>query len=153
MSFLLAQLLFLDGESDKFVEECSGSNFFALVNGVLRTPSTHKGTLLDGITRDSMCYLAANNLNLSVVSDEDFPVELLKEADQAFCTGTAAIVTAVQSVTLASDLDNPIEFKSTELGNTLRALLIDIQTGAQKAPDGWFTTVTRADLATVDNIH
>jgi branched-chain amino acid aminotransferase len=77
------------------VSEGSGQNLFLVRDGVVITP-TIDGTLLAGITRDSILKIARE---LGVPTREQ-PVarEMLYTADEVFFTGTAAEVTPVRSV-------------------------------------------------------
>jgi len=76
------------------VSEASGENIFIVRDGVLRTPPLH--TVLDGITRETVCRLAADEgirvEERSVTRDD------LYIADEIFLTGTAAEVTPVREV-------------------------------------------------------
>jgi branched-chain amino acid aminotransferase len=81
-------------DTQGLVSEASGENIFLVRDGVLRTPPLH--TVLDGITRETVCELAA---------DKGIPVEErsvtrddLYIADEIFLTGTAAEVTPVREV-------------------------------------------------------
>lgn len=77
------------------VSEGSGQNLFLVRDGVVITPVID-GTLLAGITRDSILKIARE---LGVPTCEQ-PVarEMLYTADEVFFTGTAAEVTPVRSV-------------------------------------------------------
>lgn len=80
---------------DGMLSEGSGQNVFVVRGGVVYTPPIN-GTLLHGITRDSVITLA-RDLSFEVRS-EPLPRELLYLADEVFFTGTAAEVTPVRSV-------------------------------------------------------
>ena len=59
-----SQTLWPDPAEDKYVEELSGMNFFAVIDGVLTTPKLGR-TILKGITRDSLIKLAkSKNISL-----------------------------------------------------------------------------------------
>ena len=81
-------------DTQGLVSEATGENIFLVRDGVLHTPPLH--TVLDGITRATVCELAA---------DKGIPVEErlitrddLYIADELFLTGTAAEVTPVREV-------------------------------------------------------
>ena len=76
------------------VSEATGENVFLVRDGVLRTPPLH--TVLDGITRNTICELARDRdfeLVESPVTRDDLYV-----ADELFLTGTAAEVTPIREV-------------------------------------------------------
>ena len=77
------------------VSEGSGQNIFIVRNGVLITPELD-GTLLPGITRDSVLTIA-RDIGIPT-SEQPVPREMLYTADEAFFTGTAAEVTPIRSV-------------------------------------------------------
>ena len=77
------------------ISEGSGQNLFLVRDGVLITPPL-EGTLLQGITRDSVITLA-RDMDLPV-REQAVPREALYMADELFFTGTAAEVTPIRSV-------------------------------------------------------
>lgn len=91
------QVVFLDAVERRFVEELGGMNvFFVFDDGSLQTPPL-TGTILPGITRDSLIILA-RELGLTV-REEPYAIDQW-QADaasgrlrEAFACGTAAVVT------------------------------------------------------------
>jgi branched-chain amino acid aminotransferase len=77
------------------VSEGSGQNTVLVANGTVITPPIN-GTLLAGITRESILAIAAD-LGLPV-REQPVPREMLYAADEVFLTGTASEVTPVRSV-------------------------------------------------------
>ena len=76
-----------------FVAECTGENIFLVRDGIMYTPP--KGSILEGITRDTVIKLAGD-LGIPVV-EEMITRDQLYIADEVFITGTAAeIVPAVK---------------------------------------------------------
>ncbi|MBM3286384.1 MAG: branched-chain amino acid transaminase [Candidatus Eisenbacteria bacterium] len=77
-----------------YVAEGPGENFFIVKDGLVRTPPL--GAILPGITRASIIQLATD-LGYEV---EEAPLTLqdVVSADEAFFTGTAAEVTAIQQM-------------------------------------------------------
>ena len=84
--------LLLDMEG--FVAEGPGANFFYEKDGVLYTPPL--GNILPGITRQTILEIC-RELDLPVV-EKLFKPEDLFDADSAFFCGTAAEVTAIESI-------------------------------------------------------
>ena len=105
-NYVISQLMRLEAEEngyaeaiglgpDGLVSEGSGQNLFIVDAGILYTPRID-GTLLNGITRDSILKLAAN---LGIPTREQaIPREMLYIADELFFTGTASEITPVRSV-------------------------------------------------------
>jgi branched-chain amino acid aminotransferase len=80
---------------DGLISEGSGQNVFVVQRGVIFTSSSN-GTLLPGITRDSIITLA-RDAGLDV-REGPLQREMLYTADEIFLTGTASEVTPVRSV-------------------------------------------------------
>lgn len=81
-------------DSNGFVAEGSGQNFFYEKDGKLFTPPL--GNILPGITRATIIDLA-REAGVEVY-EQHFKPEALKEADSAFFTGTASEVAGIQSI-------------------------------------------------------
>ena len=99
-SFDCAQVLFLDATPEQRVEEMGGMNIMFVENGTLVTPPL-SGTLLPGVTRDSILKLA---VDLGIrVQEEAYPlVDLLAKLkngsiQEAFACGTAATITGIDN--------------------------------------------------------
>jgi branched-chain amino acid aminotransferase len=81
-------------DTQGLVSEASGENIFLVRDGELRTPPLH--TVLDGITRGTVCELAADKGIR--VEERSITRDDLYIADEIFLTGTAAEVTPVREV-------------------------------------------------------
>ncbi|WP_374942228.1 branched-chain amino acid aminotransferase [Sphingomonas sp.] len=135
------QVVFLDAAERRWIEELGGMNiFFVFDDGTLRTPAL-TGTILPGITRDSILTLArAQGLR---VEEEPYAVEDWR-ADAAsgrlvesFACGTAAVVTPIGQV---SGPDYAFTIGTGATGQTTQRIL-DQLTALQRArapdPHGW----------------
>ena len=130
--------LWLDPVERRLIDEFSGMNLFAVINGELHTPQL-TDSILAGVTRNSIIALArADNM---VVHERPMPIdELLADISCGKCTeviatGTAAIVTPVSEL---GDADGQVySTQETSVSDRLRARLLAIQT--RQAPDqfGW----------------
>jgi len=82
-------------------EEAGASNFFAYFarNHTLITPSVAFLTFMPGVTRNSIMLLARTECNCCVL-EERLTVGDLREADEAFCCGSGAVITPVGCVSL-----------------------------------------------------
>lgn len=96
------QVVFLDATERRWIEELGGMNiFFVGADGSLRTPPL-TGTILPGITRDSLIQLARDEG--IIVREEPYAVEAWRaDAEsgrlaEAFACGTAAVVTPIGRV-------------------------------------------------------
>ena len=134
------QVVFLDAAEHRWVEELGGMNiFFGFADGTLQTPPL--GTILPGITRDSLLRLARDSG--LVVREEGYTLDQWR-ADaasgrlvEAFACGTAAVITPIGQVksaggdfTIGSGAPGPIAIR-------LRERLVAIQRGHAPDPYGW----------------
>lgn len=127
-----SQTLWLDAEQKRFVEEFSGMNFFAVIDGKIVTPKL-SGTILPGVTRASIIDLA-RQLGYRV-EEVELDIKTLmtalkdKSCSEVFATGTAAVVSSMNLI------EDP-KFGSYELADAgypvataLRSELTAIQRG------------------------
>ena len=137
------QVLFLDAAEHKWIEELGGMNlFFAFADGSLTTPPL-TGTILPGVTRDSLLTLARED-GLTV-REEPYSLEQWRadaesgQLIEAFACGTAAVVTPVGKV---SGNDGEFTIGSGgpgQLTGKLKARLVAIQRGEEADTHGWVT--------------
>ncbi len=135
------QVLFLDAIERRWIEELGGMNiFFVFDDGSISTPPLG-GTILAGITRDSLIQLARDQG--LVVREEPYAIDQCRaDAEsgrlrEAFACGTAAVVTSIGRMTVG---DSEFTIGGGGPGQTtdrLRRALIDIQHGAAADPHGW----------------
>eukprot|EP00189_Rhodosorus_marinus_P010170 CAMPEP_0184743744 /NCGR_PEP_ID=MMETSP0315-20130426/6568_1 /TAXON_ID=101924 /ORGANISM="Rhodosorus marinus, Strain UTEX LB 2760" /LENGTH=330 /DNA_ID=CAMNT_0027215155 /DNA_START=63 /DNA_END=1055 /DNA_ORIENTATION=- len=130
-------VLYKNSSESHFVEEASTSNLFFVRDGKLYTPDTSRRTILEGITRASLIYLARNELGMEVVDNESLTVEMLKSSEEVFLSGTAAGVARVKTLTFEDESGTDYNYPSYEVGKKLKEMLLDIQNGKRKAPPSW----------------
>jgi branched-chain amino acid aminotransferase len=135
------QVVFLDAVERKWIEELGGMNlYFAMRDGSLITPPL-SGTILPGITRDSIMQLAREEgltvreerYSLDQWRDDAASGELL----ETFACGTAAVVTPVGKV---CGRDGEFVIGSGgpgQLTGRLKARLVAIQRGEAADVHGW----------------
>jgi branched-chain amino acid aminotransferase len=79
---------------DGYVGEATGANLFLVIDGKLHTPTPD--CFLDGITRKTVIALAKAR-GIEVI-ERHIPFEDLRQATEAFVTGTAAEITPVRQI-------------------------------------------------------
>jgi branched-chain amino acid aminotransferase len=135
------QVVFLDAIDRKWVEELGGMNiFFVFEDGSIQTPPLD-GTILHGITRDSLLTLA-RDMGLTVREDNYSIDQWKTDAEsgrltEAFACGTAAVVTPIGRV---KGVDGEFTIGGQSMGPLtmrLRSALVDIQRGNAPDPYGW----------------
>jgi branched-chain amino acid aminotransferase len=135
------QVLFLDAAEHRWIEELGGMNlFFVKSDGSLVTPPL-SGTILPGITRDSLIALAREE-GLTV-REERYSLDQWRadaasgDLVESFACGTAAVVTPVGKV---ADTNGEFLIGSGgpgQLTQKLRQRLVSIQRGDATDTHGW----------------
>ena len=139
------QVLFLDAVERKWIEELGGMNlYFVFDDGTLVTPAL-TGTILPGITRDSLLALARDE-GLTVREDRYSLDQWREDARsgrliEAFACGTAAVVTPIGKV-----CGHEGEFVigsggPGQLTQKLKQRLVSIQRGEAPDPHGWMMRI------------
>ncbi len=132
-----AQIIYLDASNLEYIDEVGTANFFAIINGKLATPAL-KGTILPGITRSSVLTLAEEKMGMEVEERDISYKELFKDkCTEAFCTGTAAVITPIGSVTIEDKKRIFNEGQPGELTTKLYELLTSIQRLEIEDEYGW----------------
>lgn len=132
------QVLWLDGEEKKYVEEVGSMNIMFVIDGTVVTPMLD-GSILRGITRDS-ALTVLKEFGYKVEERKISIDELIKahkdgKLNEAFGTGTAAVISPVGTITY-KDIDLEINGgKMGEITSWLYDRLTGIQT--QRYPDGF----------------
>jgi branched-chain amino acid aminotransferase len=133
------QVVFLDAQEGKYVEELGGMNmYFVFADGRIVTPAT--GTILEGITRRSIMELA-KSLDLEVderrISIDEWREGVLSgDITEVFACGTAAVVTPVGSLSWDGGA-TPAVTEAGEVTLRIRKALVDIQYGRAEDTHGW----------------
>jgi branched-chain amino acid aminotransferase len=136
-----SQVMYLDAETSTYVEELGGMNlFFVYKDGSVVTPSLD-GTILHGITRDSIVTLLKDSGH--EVQERKITLEEVRESIQSgqitevFACGTAAVVTPVG---LFKSREEEISIGNNEPGAltiAMREELTGIQYGTVKDRHNW----------------
>jgi branched-chain amino acid aminotransferase len=140
------QALFLDAVERRYVDELSGMNvFFGYADGTLVTPPL-AGTILPGITRDSVITLASDR-GLNVVERPYSFDEWRADAEsgalvEAFACGTAAVITPIGTVRWSDGEFSVNGGAPGEVTMSLRQQLVDIQRARADDPHGWVHRVS-----------
>jgi len=138
------QVLWLDACEHKYVEEVGTSNIFFKIDDQLVTPPLD-GSILGGITRDSVLRLAAgwgvNVAERPIAIDEILEANENGRLQEVFGTGTAAVISPVGEF-LYKDKSYVINKGQTgELAARLYTELQAIQNGYQEDPSKWVVRV------------
>ncbi|MBL7664967.1 MAG: branched-chain amino acid aminotransferase [Bacteriovoracaceae bacterium] len=144
------QVLWLDAAEKKYIEEMSGMNFFAIINGELHTPQL-TNTILEGVTRDSILELA-RSLGYKTV-EEKLPInELLKlvkekKCTEAFVCGTASVIVPIGSFHEENGTVYKLADDEGKISLILKDKLLRIQAGLEISPvPTWIHKIPKIDF-------
>jgi len=136
------QVVYLDAVERRYVDELGGMNLFFVMDDATMVTPPLSGTILPGITRDSVMKLASDR----GITTHERPYSMDEwRADaatgrltEAFACGTAAVITPVGTV---RGRDGEFAMGGGELGQSLRDELLDIQRGKRSDTHGWMYKV------------
>ncbi len=133
------QPLWLDSLERRNIEELSGMNFMAVIDGALNTPML-SGSILPGVTRNTLIALAKQQ-KIEVI-ERTMPIdELLKDIESTRCSeifacGTGAIVCPISTIG-EDNGDKFILHKVDVVAAKLKSILLDIQEGRSEDSLDW----------------
>lgn len=138
------QVLWLDACEHKYVEEVGTSNIFFKIGDELITPPL-EGSILGGITRDSVLKLASSwgvkTVERNITIDEVVKASQDGSLQEAFGTGTAAVISPVGELFFKG---TPYTINNGATGPLSRRLydeLQAIQSGQAEDPFKWVVRV------------
>jgi branched-chain amino acid aminotransferase len=136
-----SQVMFLDAESASYIEELGGMNlFFVYRDGKVATPALD-GTILRGITRDSIITLLKDRGH--EVQERKITLAEVRsgfssgEISEIFACGTAAVITPVGMLKSKLEQIGSEDAQPGELTVSLRQQLTGIQYGRIEDKHGW----------------
>ena len=135
------EVIYLDAVNGERVEELGSANLFIYKDGVIKTPKL-SGSILDGVTRDSVCKIARDILGMRVLETDVYLNEML-EADEVFCTGTAVTIAPVGKIKYQNRV---CEFSSGSIGpiaKKCKEALTSIRRQEIKDPFGWLHIINK----------
>ncbi|MDA0713986.1 MAG: branched-chain amino acid aminotransferase [Bacteroidetes bacterium] len=139
------QLIWTDAKEHKYIEESGTMNMMFVVDNVLYTPTT-SGTILPGITRDSVLKIAQSwgmQTNESSIHVEEL-VRALKggRVQEAFGTGTAATIARIKTIGHEGTDYNLPAFTEKDFSIRILNYLEDLKRGREKDTWNWVTKIS-----------
>lgn len=138
------QVLWLDGKEQKYVEEVGSMNMFFVIDGEVVTPAL-VGSILPGITRKSSIEVLKKYGYK--VSERRISIDEVVEAydngklDEAFGTGTAAVISPVGTITYKGKDMIINDNKMGKITEFLYDRITGIQNGKYADEFNWITEV------------
>ncbi|NDL67992.1 branched-chain amino acid aminotransferase [Clostridiales bacterium F-3ap] len=139
-----SQVLWLDGLERKYVEEVGTSNVFFKIKGEVVTPSL-QGSILPGVTRDSVIQLLQSwgipVMERRITIDEVFEAAQNGDLEEAFATGTAAVISPIGEFNWEERIASINGGKIGELSRKVYDTISGIQRGTIEDAFGWTVKV------------
>jgi branched-chain amino acid aminotransferase len=150
------QVVWLDAVERRRVEELGGMNIFFVYrtgNDVTLVTPELSGTLLAGVTRDSLLKLARDSgyqVEERTITVDDWERDLRAgRMTEVFACGTAAVITPVGTVKSERGTWALPQGQTGSIAASLRKALLDIQYGRAKDRYGWMHRVCDAERASL----
>ncbi|WP_431802533.1 branched-chain amino acid aminotransferase [Halobacillus andaensis] len=139
-----ADVLWLDGVEKRYIEEVGSMNIFFKINGEVITPAL-SGSILKGITRMSILELLSDwgvpVVERKISIDELHEAYERGEVEEAFGTGTAAIISPVGELNWQGKKMTINNHEIGELSQKLYDTITGIQRGYIEDRFGWVDEV------------
>ncbi len=139
-----SQVLWLDGVERKYIEEVGAMNVMFKIDGVIVTPEL-LGSVLPGITRKSCIELLKSKgykvEERRISADELFTALKEGRLEEAWGTGTAAVVSPIGELSYKGEKYEINNFKIGETTQMLYDTLTSIQWGKAEDKFNWITKV------------
>ncbi|MDF2725056.1 MAG: branched chain amino acid aminotransferase [Paenibacillus sp.] len=135
-----SQVLWLDGNEHKYIEEVGSMNIFFKIGGEVITPALN-GSILAGITRNSVITLL-NDWGIKITErtisiEEIYQASLDGRLEEAFGTGTAAVISPVGQLHWNEHTITINQGHTGELSKRVYDTITGIQNGIVPDTYGW----------------
>ena len=138
------QVLWMDAFEHKYVQECGTMNVFFIIGNTAITPSISEGTILDGVTRNSVIQilkemgLKVEERRLSIDEIEDaYKKGTLREV---FGTGTAVTISMIKELRY-KDFVMTFDTEKWEVATGIKKRMNDIKEGKADDKYGWLEKI------------
>jgi branched-chain amino acid aminotransferase len=134
------QVLWMDANEHKYVQECGTMNVFFIKGNIAITPGLGDGTILNGVTRQSVITilqemgLTVEERDLSI--DEIMASYKAGELHEVFGTGTAATISSIKELGY-KDYAMTFDVDSWKVSPEVKRRLNDIREGRTGDKYGW----------------
>jgi branched-chain amino acid aminotransferase len=139
------QVLWLNAVDQVSIEEVGTMNIFFRINDEIVTPEL-EGTVLPGVTRDSVIRFAGEKLGLKVVEKHVSIEEIVSACDsgalqEMFGSGTAAVISPVSHFRYKNKDYQVADGKTGKIAGILFDEITGMQVAAKPDPFGWVTNI------------
>jgi branched-chain amino acid aminotransferase len=138
------QVLWMDAIEHKYVQECGTMNVFFIIGNKAITPDLNSGTILEGVTRDSVIQLMkergleVEERQLSI--DEIVSAYKNKSLSEVFGTGTAATISMIKELKYKDFVMN-FDVENCEIARAVKSRMSAIKEGRADDKYDWLVKV------------
>jgi branched-chain amino acid aminotransferase len=138
------QVLWMDAIEHKYVQECGTMNVFFIIGNKAVTPDLSAGTILAGVTRESVIQLMeergmeVEERQLSI--DEIVSAYKNKSLSQVFGTGTAATISMIKELKYKNFVMN-FDVENCEIAKAIKSRMSAIKEGRAEDKYEWLVKV------------
>lgn len=143
------QILWLDGIEKKYLQEIGTMNIFIVIDGTVITPSLDEGTILPGVTRDSVITLLkewgipVEERRISI--DEVADAHNAGILEDAFGAGTAATISPIKAIGYHDDEFTLPPMEERTISKKLEMTLTQIKNGDLEDKHNWVHTISEVE--------
>ncbi|MEO6904856.1 MAG: branched-chain amino acid aminotransferase [Ginsengibacter sp.] len=138
------QVLWMDAFEHKYVEECGTMNVFFIIDGKAITPGLSAGTILAGVTRDSVIQIL-KDMGVEV-EERRLGIDEIEDAykrgtlTEIFGTGTAATISLIKELRY-KDFEMKFETQKWKTSPEIKRRMNAIKEGRAEDKYGWMIKV------------
>jgi branched-chain amino acid aminotransferase len=138
------QVLWMDAFEHKYVEECGTMNVFFIIDGKAITPDLSAGTILAGVTRDSVIQIL-KDMGMQV-EEKRLSIDEIEDAykkgilTEIFGTGTAATISLIKELRY-KDFVMTFETEKWKTSPEIKRRMNAIKEGKAEDKYGWMVKV------------
>jgi branched-chain amino acid aminotransferase len=134
------QVLWTDAFEHKWLQEVGMMNVFFFINNVAITPSLEEGTILEGVTRNSViCGIKEMGIPVEerkISIDEVVAAYKKGEISEVFGTGTAAVIAPIKELNSKGFIMS-FDTDSYKISSGIKTWLTNIREGKTEDKFGW----------------
>ena len=138
------QILWMDANEHKYVQECGTMNVFFIIGNKAITPDLDQGTILAGVTRDSVIKLI-EDMGMEVEErplgiDEIIEAYKKGELREVFGTGTAATISMIKELRYKDFVMN-FDINNWSIAPKIKIRMDNIKEGKEEDKFGWMVKI------------
>lgn len=138
------QILWMDATEHKYVQECGTMNIFFIIGNKAITPNLEQGTILAGVTRDSVIRLV-EDMGMQV-EERPLGIDEIEDAfkkgelHEVFGTGTAATISMIKELRY-KEFVMSFDTDKWSVAPKIKSRMDNIKEGKEEDKFGWMVKI------------